>query len=49
MIKLVTVFLHGFIVHGLWAAILCALVVGVTGWIASWFIGSGGFEAPGRR
>jgi putative membrane protein len=49
MIKLVTVFLHGFVVHGLWAAILCALVVGLTSWVVSWFIGpSGRFEAAGR-
>jgi putative membrane protein len=49
MIKLVTLFLHGFIVHGLWAAILCALVVSLTSWVASWFIGSDGrFAAAGR-
>jgi putative membrane protein len=49
MIKLVTVFLHGFIVHGLVAAILCAVVVGLTSWVASWFIGpSGRFESARR-
>jgi putative membrane protein len=50
MIKLVTVFLHGFIVHGLWAAILCALVVSLTSWIVSWFIGPrGSVEVVVRR
>ncbi len=50
MIKLVTVFVRGFVVHGLWAAILCALVVSLTSWVASWLIGSRGrFEAPARR
>lgn len=38
MIKLVAFFLHGFIVHGWMAAILASLVVGLTGWVASWFI-----------
>ena len=50
MIKLVTVFIHGFEVRGLWHAILCAIVVWLTSWVASWFIGpSGRFEAAGRR
>lgn len=49
MIKLVTVFLHGFIVHGLWSAILCALVVSITSWVVSWFIGPAGrFEIVRR-
>ena len=49
MIKLVTVFLHGFIVHGWVAAILTAIVTGLIGWVASWFIGAGGkFETAGR-
>lgn len=39
MILLVTVFLHGFIVHGLLSAVLCSLVVGLTSWVVSWFIG----------
>lgn len=39
MILLVTVFLHGFIVHGLLAAVLCSLVVSLTSWVVSWFIG----------
>jgi putative membrane protein len=44
MLKLVALFLHGFIVHGWVPAILGALVVSITGWIASWFIGSSGVE-----
>ena len=49
MIKLVTVFIHGFIVHGWVAAILTAIVTGLIGWVASWFIGSTGFEVRRRR
>ncbi|MDR3512974.1 MAG: phage holin family protein [Caulobacteraceae bacterium] len=50
MIKLVTVFLHGFIVHGLGSAILCALVVSITSWVMSWFIGPAGrIEVVVRR
>jgi putative membrane protein len=50
MLELVALFLHGFQVHGLFAAILGAIVVGLTGWVASWFIGpSGRFEAYRRR
>ncbi len=49
MLELVAVFLHGFQVHGLIAAIFGAIVVGLTGWVASWFIGSSGrFEAYRR-
>ena len=49
MLELVAFFLHGFQVHGLVAAILGAVVVGLTGWVASWFIGpSGRFEAYRR-
>jgi putative membrane protein len=49
MIKLVTVFLHGFVVHGLVAAILTSLVVSLTSWVASWFVGSGGRIEAARR
>ena len=38
MLELVALFLHGFKVHGFWAALLGALVVSVVGWIGSWFI-----------
>jgi putative membrane protein len=46
MVLLMTMFIHGFVVHGLLAAILVSLVVSITGWIASWFIGR---EGPARR
>jgi putative membrane protein len=50
MLELVAFFLHDFHVHGLLAAILGAIVVGLTGWVASWFIGpSGRVEAYRRR
>ena len=49
MLKLVTVFVHGFQVHGLVAAILGAIVVGLTGWVASWFIGPKGRVEAWRR
>ena len=48
MIKLVTVFIHGFIVHGWVAAILTAIVTGLTGWVGSFFIGSTGLEVRRR-
>lgn len=49
MLELVAFFFHGFHVHGLIAAIFGAIVVGLTGWVASWFIGpSGRFEAYRR-
>ena len=49
MIKLVTVFIHGFVVHGWVAAILTAIVTGLTGWVGSWFIGSSGLEVRRPR
>jgi putative membrane protein len=42
MVELVTALLPGFVVHSFGAAILCALVVTVTGWFVSWFIGPRG-------
>jgi putative membrane protein len=49
MLELVAVFLHGFQVHGFLAAMLGGIVVGLTGWVASWFIApSGRFEAYRR-
>jgi putative membrane protein len=39
MVWLVSVFIHGFVVTGLGAAILTSLVVWVTGCVASWFVG----------
>ena len=45
MLGLVSLLPIGFHVHGLISAILGALVVGLTSWVASWFIGpSGRFE-----
>jgi putative membrane protein len=42
MLELVSVFIHGVQVRGLWAAILGAIVVGLTSWVASWFVGPNG-------
>ncbi|MCP5327520.1 MAG: phage holin family protein [Sinobacteraceae bacterium] len=44
MVALVAWMLPGFHILGFWAALLGALVVGLTGWIGSWFIGSKGVE-----
>jgi putative membrane protein len=49
MLELVAFFLHGFQVHGLIAAMLGAIVVGLTGWVASWFIGPSGRWETYRR
>jgi putative membrane protein len=42
MIELVSHFLSGFVVDGLWPAILCAVVVSITSWFMSGFIGPQG-------
>jgi putative membrane protein len=43
MVALVAGLLPGFhIWGGFWSAFLTALVVGITGWLGSWFIGSRG-------
>jgi putative membrane protein len=42
MLGLVAFFLPGFTLDGFWSALFTALIVGVTGWIGSWFIGSQG-------
>lgn len=42
MLGLVALILPGFHVAGFWAALFAALIVSVTGWIASWFIGPRG-------
>ncbi|HVH09333.1 MAG TPA: phage holin family protein [Gemmatimonadales bacterium] len=46
----------GFVVHGLWAAVLGAIVVSLTSWFASAFVGGSGrieryrrIEVTGRR
>jgi putative membrane protein len=50
MVWLVSVFLHGFVVHGFWAALWTAVVTGVVSWFASGFINAAGrFERVGRR
>jgi putative membrane protein len=50
MLELVAFFFHGFQVHGFLAAVFGAIIVGLTGWVASWFIGpSGRVEAYRRR
>lgn len=50
MVSLVGGILPGFHVHGFWAAFLTALIVSVTGWAASWLIGShGGIDPYVRR
>ena len=57
-LALVAWLMPGFTVSGLWAATLGALVVGVTSWLASSFVGSSGrierfqggrIEVTGRR
>lgn len=42
MLGLVALILPGFHIVGFWAALFGALIVGITGWIASWFIGPRG-------
>jgi putative membrane protein len=49
MLELVAFFVHGFHVHGLISAILGSIVVGLTGWIGSWFIDSQGRLETVRR
>ncbi len=45
MLGLVARLLDGFTLHGFGSALLGALVVSITSWIASWYVGaSGGFE-----
>ncbi|HEX5461421.1 MAG TPA: phage holin family protein [Steroidobacteraceae bacterium] len=43
MVALVAVMLPGFHIHGgFWSAFATALIVWITGWLASWFIGPRG-------
>ena len=44
MLSLVAWLLPGFFVAGFWSAFWGALIVSLTGWVASWFIGPRGFE-----
>ena len=48
MVGLVAWMLPGFHIDGFWTALLGALVVGLTGWIGSWFIGGKGMERMRR-
>lgn len=49
MLWLVSLFLHGFYVHGFIAAFWGAIVVGLVSWFASGFIGSAGKVERIRR
>ena len=50
MLGLTARMLQGFHVANFKAALLASLIVGLTGWIGSWFIGSrGGFEVYTNR
>ncbi len=42
MVGLVALMLPGMRVDGFWAALWAGLIVGATGWVGSWFIGSAG-------
>ena len=44
MVALVAWMLPGFHIASFWPALWGALIVGLTGWVGSWFIGSKGFE-----
>ena len=46
MVGLVAWLLPGMKVDGLWDAVLTAIIVGLTGWVASWFIGGEGKMRP---
>jgi putative membrane protein len=49
MVALVAWLLPGFHVAGFWDAFWTALIVGLTAWVASWFIGAkGGIEVVKR-
>ena len=49
MVGLVAWMLPGFHVGGFRGALLTAIIVWLTGWIGSWFIGHRGFERFARR
>jgi putative membrane protein len=49
MLMLVAFFLHDFHVHGLIPAIFGAIVVGLTSWVGSAFIGPRGRQETARR
>ena len=50
MVALVAWLLPGFNLAGFWPAFWTALIVSLTGWVGSWFIGSKGkIEVAGKR
>lgn len=49
MIALVAAIVPGFDIQGFWDALWGAVIVSVTGWIGSWFIGSRGLDLLRRR
>jgi putative membrane protein len=50
MLGLVAAMLDGFVIRGFFSALLGSIVVSITSWIASWYIGpSGRFEVIVRR
>jgi putative membrane protein len=49
MILLVAAIVPGFDISDFWDALWGALIVSVTGWIGSWFIGSRGLDLLSRR
>lgn len=49
MLAMVAAMLPGFDIAGFWDAFWGAIVVGLTGWIGSWFIGSRGIDRLRRR
>jgi len=49
MLALVAYVVPGFDILGFWPAFWAAIVVGLTSWVASWFIGPKGLERLNRR
>jgi len=49
MLALVAWFLPGFSIASFWPALWGAIIVGLTSWVGSWFVGSRGFERIERR
>jgi putative membrane protein len=49
MIELVSHFLRGFVVEDLGSAILTSLIVSLTSWVISWFVGGSGYEVVVTR
>lgn len=49
MLALVAYVVPGFDILGFWPALWAAIVVGLTSWVGSWFIGPKGLERLNRR